>query len=351
MQQVQLYDDRLDFEDNKARGPFGDYTDSDQAYINQGEPTYDFFGQAVYSPFGIGAGPLPTTSFIKAGLSKGFDIVTLKSVRTDVFPLNPYPQVRPVKITGDLDPNLSLQVASKYSNPLAVANSFGIPSVAPGEWQNYIKQSLSLPGKGQALMVAFQGTARGRGRDDFVNDHVKGVDLIRQTGFKGVIEINLSCPNEGEALLACFDTDVTTRIAQAVRAANSDLKFIIKLAYFVDQAQLKDLLSKVGNIVDGISAVNTIPVPVLSEAGESIFPGRAVAGISGAPIKWAGLKMTKLLKDYRTQLGMDYNIISLGGVLSAKDYKDYRQAGADTVMSVSGAIWNPNLAAEVKQSI
>jgi dihydroorotate dehydrogenase (NAD+) catalytic subunit len=351
IKQVQLYDDRLDFEENKAKGPFGDYAELGKPYANAGQPGYDFFGTPVYSPFGIGAGPLPTTQFIEAALAKGFDIVTLKSVRTDVFPLNPYPQVRPVQIKQNLKPGEKLLVAKQYDEPLAVANSFGIPSVAPSDWQAYLRQSMELPTKGQALMVALQGTARGLGRDDFVLDHVRGVELIKQTGFQGVIEINLSCPNEGEAVLACFDTDITTRIVAALRQANPDLKFIIKLAYFADKNQLKDLVKKVGQLVDGFSAINTIACQVVDEAGNDVFPGRPTAGVSGAPIKWAGLEMVKNLQQYRQEFGYKFKIVGLGGVLSAADFQDYRQAGADTVLSVTGAMWNPNLAAEIKASL
>ncbi len=363
--QVQLYDDRLDFEENKAKGPFGDYADNSSPYENKGEPKYDFFGIPVYSPFGIGAGPLPTARFIKAALNKGFDIVTLKSVRTDTFPLNSYPQVRPVLLEGSLDPKTDVAlVAKQYSDPIAVANSFGIPSVRPEVWQKDMREALAVPKKGQALLVAFQGTARGKGRGremersgdrgkgrgDFVQDHVKGIKLIRETGAK-VIEINLSCPNEGEAVLACFDIDITSRIVNAVRGANPDLKFFIKLAYFSDHTQLKELVKQVGNIVDGISAINTIPVPVNDKDGKEVFSGRSKAGVSGAPIKWAGLEMTKLLNQYREEFGYKYKIIGLGGVCSAADFKEYIDSGADTVMSVAGAMWNPKLAAEVKQHL
>lgn len=352
MQQVQLYDDQLDFEDNKAKGPFGDFAKATEPYQNEGEPTYDFFGTPVYSPFGIAAGPLPTSQFIDAALNKGFDIVTLKSVRTDVFPLNSYPQVRPVQLQGELDPaaDPDVQVAQEYTAPLAVANSFGIPSVAPSEWQPNMREAFTLPQKGQALLVAFQGTAHGKGRDDFVQDHVDGIKLIRETG-ANVIEINLSCPNEGEAVLACFDTDITERIVKAVREANPDLKLLIKLAYFADAEQLKDLVSRVGGMLDGISAINTIPATVVDDQGSEVFPGRPKAGISGAPVKWAGLKMTKLLKQYREELGMSYKIVGIGGVLSAADFAEYREAGADIVMSVTGAMWNPELAAEIKASL
>jgi dihydroorotate dehydrogenase (NAD+) catalytic subunit len=350
IKQVQLYDDKLDFEENKAKGPFGDYADGSSAYKNSGRPKYDFFGIPVYSPFGIGAGPLPTTRFIKAALDKGFDIVTLKSVRTDTFPLNPYPQVRPVEIKGDLDPSRNVTIADSYEEPLAVANSFGIPSVKPEVWRKDMRESLKLPKSGQAVLVAFQGTARGQGRDDFVQDHIKGIKLIHETGAT-IIEINLSCPNEGEAVLACFDTDITERIVNAVREANPDLKFLIKLAYFENPKQLKELVKRIGNIVDGISSINTIPVKITDKEGLEVFLGRPKAGISGAPIKWAGLEMTRMLDQFRQEFGYKYKIVGLGGVTDSQSFQEYIDDGADTVMSVAGAMWNPKLAAEIKQHL
>jgi len=352
IKQVQLYDDRLDFEVNKIEGPFGDYSSITTPYKNEGEPQYDFFGTPVYSPFGIGAGPLPAPKFIKAALARGFDIVTLKNVRTDTFPLNPYPQIRPVKIDGKLEisSNVEVQVAERYEEPLAVANSFGIPTPAPAEWQSCLRECYSLPQKGQTLLVSFQGTAKGKGRDEFVQDHVRGIELIRDTG-NPVIEINLACPNEGEAVLACFDTDITVRIVKAVRETNPDLKFLIKIAYFKDKNQLKDLVCRVGESIDGITAINTIPMKVVNEQGNEVFPGRPTAGISGAPIKWAGLEMVKELAAFRQEFGYKYKIIGLGGVLSSDDFHEYLNNGADYVLSVTGAMWNPDLAAEIKQAL
>lgn len=352
VKQIQLYDHNLDFEENKKFGPFGDYSKITIPYKDRGEPKYDFFGVSVYSPFGIAAGPLPTARFIKAALDKGFDIVTLKSVRTDVFPLNPFPQVRPVKITGDLDPasENKLVIAKRYVQPLAVANSFGIPSVAPEHWQPEMRKSFALPKKGQALLAAFQGTARGKGRDEFVQDHVHGVRLLREAG-ANIIEINLSCPNEGEALLACFDTDITERIVRAVRRAHPDIKLIIKLAYFASYEHLKELVKRVGHMLDGISAINTIATTVVDAAGKHAFPGRPQAGISGAPIKRAGLQMTGWLKELRQEFGHTFKIIGIGGVLKPDDFHEYRATGADIVMSATGAMWNPNLAAEIKATL
>lgn len=352
MRQVQLYNDQLTFDENKKKGPFGAFANIKAPYKNKGEPAYDFFGIPVYSPFGIGAGPLPTTKFIKAALDTGFDIVTLKNVRSDDFPLNPYPNVRPVLPSNDLDlsPQNKLRIADSYTEPLSIANSFGIPSPKPEDWQPFVKASSKIPGKGQALLAAFQGTARGKGREDFVQDHVRGVELLQQTG-DHIIEINLSCPNEGKENLACFDVEITTRIVDAVRDTYPDLKFMIKLGYFEDKNLLKKLVRKIGTAVDGISGINTIPMTVVDKKGDEVFPGRRQAGISGAPVKWAGLEMTRSLRDFREEFGFSYKIVSMGGVLNAKDFHEYISSGADIVMSVTGAMWNPDLAAEIKQSL
>ncbi|MEK9161093.1 MAG: diguanylate cyclase, partial [Patescibacteria group bacterium] len=40
----------------------------------------------------------------------------------------------------------------------------------------------------------------------------------------------------------------------------------------------------------------------------------------------------------------------VGGVTRPEDYKEYRDAGADVVMSATGAMWNPYLAKEIKDA-
>lgn len=352
MEQAQLYNDKMSFQENKELGPFGDYDEAPHQPVERNEASYNFFNVDVDSPFGIAAGPLPTPRHIGAALLRGFDIVTLKSVRTDTFPVNQYPHIRPLSLKGSVDPasQESLQIAKLYSEPLAAANSFGIPSVKPEEWQPDMEASFGLPRKGQALLVAFQGTARGKGKDDFIDDHVLGIDLIKQTG-ANTIEINLSCPNEGEEVLACFDTDITERIVNAVRDAHPDINLLVKLAYFSDKEQLKDLVQRTGPLLDGISVINTIPMSIVDQSGNEVFPGRPKAGVSGAPIKEAGIEMVKSLKQFREELDYSYKILGMGGVLSAADFHEYREAGADVVMAVTGAMWNPGLAAEIKVSL
>lgn len=351
LQQIVLYNDQLDYEENKAQGPFGSYEDG-KAYANIGEPKYEFFGVPVSSPFGIAAGPLSSNNLVKAVLDKGYDIVTLKSVRTASYPCNVMPQVRPVKIQQmDLqNQSQKFEIDTEYRTLLAVANSFGIPSVDPSEWQPLMKQAFTLPGNGQSLLVAFQGTTRGEGDQAFIDDHVKGIRLIRQTGAK-TIEINLSCPNEGSPVLLCFDILTCENVIKAVRDEHPDINLIVKITYFVDKQQLKNFVTKIGPLVDGISANNTIGRPVVDEEGKEVFPGRPTAGISGAPIKQAGIETVSELARLRKELGLSYKILGIGGVLSPVDFQDYLDAGADFVFSVTGAMWNSMLAQEIKADL
>lgn len=114
---------------------------------------------------------------------------------------------------------------------------------------------------------------------------------------------------------------------------------------------MEDYVKKLGGIVDGFSIINTIAAPVKNKQGEQALPGqgRAVSGICGRPIKWAGIDMVSRLKILREELNLDYKIVGCGGVTTPQDYQDYIQAGADAVTSATGAMWNPYLAKEVKE--
>ena len=160
--------------------------------------------------------------------------------------------------------------------------------------------------------------------------------------------------NEGSSRLLCFDIAATREIVEAVRAAVPNIKLLVKTTYFTSQNQLADFVSQIGPLVDGITTINTIAAKVVDSAGHQAYPGssaRAKPGISGHAIFPAALEMTQRLHALREQYRHDFQIIGIGGVLSPKEFFAYRAAGADIVMSATGAMWNPNLAIEIKQTL
>ena len=119
------------------------------------------------------------------------------------------------------------------------------------------------------------------------------------------------------------------------------------------ESQLKDFIKKVGGIIDGIAAINTISAEIIDKNVNQALPGegRLRSGVCGNAIKWAGLDMIKRINNMRSEIGLKFKIIGVGGVASAEDFKIYISNGANAVMSATGVMWNSHLAKEVKNII
>jgi dihydroorotate dehydrogenase len=353
MLDIPFYDPGKSYEENFKEGPFGVFANK-EILKTEGEPKYDFLGHKVYSPFGIPAGPLINGNFTKGALEKGFDIVFYKTVRSRAFPAHPWPNILAVEVQKDLTLDIAsgkLKANTKYKEPLSITNSFGVPSAEPDFWQEDIKNILENIGDGQILVGAFQGTKKGNGDiEAYIDDFQICANLLKQTGVK-VMEVNLSCPNEGTNNLLCYDTEKSLRVIKAIKDVIKDIPLIIKIGYFENDKALSIFVEKVGNLVQGISAINTIAAEIVDGNGMQALPGcgRLRSGVCGHGIKWAGLGMVEKLKKLREKFNYSYAIIGVGGVSSVDDFNEYRKAGADIVLSATGSMWNPYLAKEIKK--
>ena len=361
-----FYDPEKSYEENFKDGPFGVFArQTEQSFGRADEEIWnvqhsvlnkDFLGFKVNSPFGIPAGPLINRNFVKAALDKGFDICVYKTVRSGKYPCHPWPNVLSVKVNGDL----TLEKASgklvanrNYGQPLSITNSFGVPSFEPEFWQKDLANAVKNTRAGQIVVGSFQGTKKeGQNIDDFINDFRITAKMLKDTGVK-VIEVNFSCPNEGSANLLCYDTERSVKIAQVIKEVIKEIPLVIKIAYYKDNEILKNFVQEVGKIVQGISAINTIAAEIVDENGKQALPGegRLRSGVCGHAIKWAGLDMIKKLKKLRDEFGYSFKIIGVGGVMNPDDFFEYRKAGADAVMSATGAMWNPYLARDIKERL
>ncbi len=358
--QQPIYDPAKTYDDNFDQGPFGAFHNP-EAYQNKGEPQYRFLGYPVYEPFGMPAGPLLNSKYVNAALDKGFDVVCYKTQRSSTFGCNEFPNVLYVDVDGDLTlekaskPLVGKTQASTDGSPLTITNSFGNPSRGPEFWVDDLKKAVAHAGKGQLVMMSVVGTIKpGFSHDDYYDDFAATAKLAVDAGVKA-IELNLSCPNVANEGILCYTPNAVREICRRTKEAVGDIPVVAKVGYFSKDQE--DLLTKVvtemGPYVAAISAINTIPAPVVDANGEQALPGqnRLSSGMCGASIKWAGLDMVKRLSALRKKLSLNYEIIGVGGVMSVADYRDYRQAGADAVQSATGAMWNPELAIEIKASV
>ncbi|MFZ2149894.1 MAG: dihydroorotate oxidase [Minisyncoccia bacterium] len=349
-----FYDPEKTYENNFTEGPFGAFADG-EIFKDKGEPEFDFLGIKVFSPFGIPSGPLINGKFVKAALNKGFDIVEYKDTRTHKRACNPMPNIIPLDVKGDLtleEAAKGVRPAKSYAHPISITNSFGIPSMDPSFWQSDLRQVASSAKDGQVVIGGLQGTLPETGGfEAYLEDFVLIAKLVKETGVK-IIELNLSCPNEGVNNLLCFDIERSQRVVEVVKKEIGSIPLIIKISYFTDIEHLKNFVQAVAPFVQAISAINTIVSKIIDEEGNPVLTGgRLTSGTCGAPIKWAGVDMVGKLKKVRDETGTDFKIIGVGGVVTPEDFFEYRNAGADFVMSATGAMWNPYLAREIKEKL
>jgi dihydroorotate dehydrogenase (NAD+) catalytic subunit len=349
-----FYDPEKSYEENFAKGPYGVFADG-EILENNSKEKYDFLGFAVNSPFGIPSGPLINGAFVKAALDKGFDLVEYKDTRSHAHPCNPMPNIVPLDVVGDMTlekARTGVTIATSYKEPLSITNSFGIPSMGPSFWQADLKEAAAYAKEGQIVIGGIQGTIQEVGGfEAYLEDFKTIARLVNETGVK-VIELNLSCPNEGINNLLCYDVDRSAKVIEAVRSQIGTTPLIIKISYFADIQHLQTLVTAVAPMVQAISAINTIPSKIIDADGNPVLTGgRLTSGTCGAPIKWAGLDMVKKLKELRSTLGYSYVIVGVGGVTTPEDFFEYREAGADFVMAATGAMWNPYLAREIKEKL
>ncbi len=345
-----FYDPAKSYQENFEHGPFGLFA-RPAACSPVGEPIHRFLGRPVWTPFGIPAGPLLNGKFVMAALDHGFDIPVYKTVRTRRYACHPWPNVLAVDVKGDLALDQTLVGSERYAEPLSITNSFGVPSYDPEFWQPDMAAAVAHARAGQVVVGSFQATpSENGGVAEYIADFVLGARLVKQTGVK-VIEVNLSCPNEGTANLLCFDIPRARQVVEAIKDEIGSTPLVIKIAYFRDQHRLEQFVREIGGSVDAISAINTITAEIVDEAGGQALPGegRRRSGVCGSGIRWAGLEMTRRLAALRTRFVMKFEIIGVGGVGDAKAFDSYREAGADAVMSATHAMWNPALACEIKR--
>ncbi|MBI2036237.1 hypothetical protein HYT17_01230 [Candidatus Microgenomates bacterium] len=353
-----FYNPLLAYEENFDNGPFGEFADG-KVFSNTGEPKHKFLGYKVYSPFGIAAGPLLNSKFVKAAFDKGFDVVCYKTQRSTFFPCNPFPNVLFVEVDGDLtvkkaeESLIGSQKTKKNLDRLTITNSFGNPSRGPKFWQSDMKKAVKMAKKGQLLIASVVGTIKtGESEKDYYEDFAKTAQLAKKSGAK-VVEVNLSCPNVTTEGVVCYTPGAVLEICRLTREKIGQTPLLAKIGYFLPKQQLllEKIIKSILPFVSGISAINTLAAPVVDKQGNQALPGenRLKSGICGAAIKWAGMDMVRRLVALRKKLKADFAIIGVGGVMFPNDFLDYRKAGADLVMSATAAMWNPNLAVEIKQ--
>lgn len=354
---VPFYDPKLSYEDNYDNGPFGLFKELPTEKLKKG--AYELFGNKLDVPFGIPAGPLLNGKFVEGAWNWGYSLPTYKTVRGNVYPTHPHPNVIRVAIK-DKDIHPGDTVIGDYDTDKidvehdGITNSFGVPSKDPVIWQDDVMSTLAKMHKGNSMILSFMGTkTEEMSRDTYIDDFVRTCAMARETGAP-ILEVNFSCPNFGKEGLICNDLEMSTDILEALSKAKGNVPLLVKIGYFGESQRegLNKLIDAIHEYADGVCAINTISAKVVNEKGEQALPGNPVrlsSGICGSTIAWAGLEMAEYLTAYRRAKNWkDMAVIGVGGVTKVEDYLDYMKLGVNAVQSATGAMWKPDLAMQIR---
>ncbi|MGY1593376.1 dihydroorotate oxidase [Geodermatophilus sp. SYSU D00708] len=312
-------------------------------------------GREVGFPIGVPACVLNGgEQWVRHFAGNGYSVLTYKTVRSCASVPNPQPNwVFAARETASLPAGAAAEVTADPwdwvapgSPEVSTVNSFGVPSLAPDEWVPDLERSLAALGDDQLLLVSVMGEGDGPA---LVDDFARTAVLAQQAGAP-VVELNLSCPNTLDRSAAgvkpplCLDADATVAVVEAVRRALDDRTGLVAKLSWLDGPGLAALVPRLAPLVDGVAGINTLQSRVRRSDGEATFPGRELAGLSGAAVRGSALDFTRRLVALREDGGHSFDVLAMGGVTDPASFAALFAAGADAVQSASGAFADPFLA-------
>ncbi|MCX6794291.1 MAG: dihydroorotate oxidase [Candidatus Gottesmanbacteria bacterium] len=356
-----IYDPTKTYEDNCTNGPFGVFATKPETKFPVGKTT-ELLGSPIDVPFGIGAGTLPTAKFVIAAWAWGFSIATYKTVRSHVYPTHPFPNIIKVSTKrGEVHPGdtvvADFDIRHVNMDRDGITNSFAVPSKQPGDWISDASKAQKTPHKGSVMILSFMGTKwEGKGRRGFIDDFARCCLLARKAR-PDILEVNLSCPNFGAEGLVCNDMAMSGNVLEALDKAKGNTPLLVKIGYFPKEKQneLETLLRLIHRYADGVVGINTISAKVVDKKGNQALPGNGVrlySGICGPAIRWAGLDFARRAVAYKKRKNWkDFVIIGVGGVTTPAHFKQYMKLGVNAVLSVTGSMWRPTLALDIRKEL
>ncbi len=187
-----------------------------------------------------------------------------------------------------------------------------------------------------------------RATDDYL------IGLAGVYPYADYITVNISSPNtknlrqlqSDEALDGLLGA-LAQRRQELAQQHGLKKPIFLKIAPDLDDAQIKVIaLTLKKHQIDGVIATNTT---LSRDAVKGLAHAQEAGGLSGAPVLEAS---NAVISKLRAQLGPNYPIIGVGGVISGVDAQSKIAAGADLVQIYTGLIYKgPGLVREVARAL
>ncbi len=303
-------------------------------------------GRPMRSPLGVAAGPLLHGHWILYYASLGFDLLTYKTVRSQVRACYSMPNLRPVRQQRLVQAGCDVRVQSRMRGTWVV--SFGMPSQSPDIWRADVRWTRQKLSREKLLSVSVVASVQpGWDMDEVAQDYARCAAWAVESG-ADLVEINLSCPNvetcDGQLYQQPENASV---VAQCVQSAIQPTPLLAKIGYVPDPGQAERLLSALAPHVDGLVMVNGFSARVLEPSGEALFDGQW-RGICGKAMRDVSLTQIRQFRLLRDRLGLTTQLIGVGGIFDATDVQAYFEAGATSLQLATAPMVDPFVAIKLR---
>ena len=318
----------------------------------------DFFGFQTKLPLGVASGPLYNKKYMLSAMLDGFSVITWKTLRSceklahrnngnylghNIVFINK----NKIKSSESKNSIIGELENKNIAEEISITNSFGMPSLLPSVWKKDIKEiEKTSVQKNKLIITSVVGTSSNENNkiEYLADDYSYTANCAEESGAK-IIEINLSCPNicakEGSIYK---DIKNSYFIIKKVKSnfKNKKTKLLIKVGV-ASKDYYEKFLEKCGGLIDGIVAINTVPMKIIDSANRQALPGGLQSGVCGNCILDTACQVVKDLASIKKKKQLNLKIIGCGGATSPQGIMKHIENGAEFVMVGTSALFNPNL--------
>ena len=367
---TQRYDINKSFEENKEHWPYDRETIQDrneaiQETLGEYGIETNFFWYTTKLPIWVAAGPLFNERYMMAAAKDGFSVITWKTFRSqerlahrndgsytghNVVYLNRDTPLQQNEVWGYLEGSL---VNTTDPTHTTITNSFGMGSSIPKVWMPKVTEveKRMMTNNKQTIASVVASPVDGWTMEQLADDYTQTA-LKAEAAWARIVEFNLSCPNVCSSEWSIYKSPETTAFIceYAKRYLSPETKLLIKI-WYNDKTGYQALLEPVVPHVDGIVAINTIPMKVVDGEEKQALPGWLTTGTCGFAINELAVEATWYLAELRKETGRNFTLVGCGWVMSAAWFMAHIDAWADFVMCATAAWFNPDLPMQIAEYI
>lgn len=295
------------------------------------------FGARVEQPIALMGLRFPNRVGLAAGFDKNGDYYQALSELgfgyVEVGTVTPKPQA------GNIKPRLfRLVEASALINRMGFNNKgvdYALKQLEKRNWNEIIGVNI--------------GKNRDTSIEKAVDDYVYCFRTIAPVA--DYITVNVSSPNTAN-LRELHKSNYLGPLLESLLRVRSDMNIgrhiplLIKVSPDMTSEQLQDFITTIKQSdVDGIIGTNT---SINRDSVSHLRFGNEQGGLSGSPLLSPALQLIKTLRE---ELGPDFPLIGVGGIMHVDDAQKFFTAGANLVQIYSGFVYKgPHLIKEIAES-